>query len=63
MLLPEKKIQVGPMYSVAPGDTLLSVAATMKTTVKMIMQHNPNIPEDGMIQPGQLVLAKHFDAT
>ena len=61
MLLPEKKIQVGPLYTVAAGDTLLSVAATMKTTVKMIMQNNPTIPDDGMIQPGKLSPATDVD--
>jgi len=55
MLLPQGAIQVGPLYSVAPGDTLLSVAATMKTTVKMLMENNPQIPEDGMIKVGKKV--------
>jgi spore germination protein YaaH len=46
---------VGPLYEVESGDTIMSVAATMKTTVKMLMTNNPQIAENGMMKPKQKI--------
>lgn len=50
-----QKIQVGPLYSVAPGDTLVSVAATMKTTVKKLLENNPQISDNGLLNPSDKI--------
>lgn len=50
-LLTEEVIQVGPLYTVQSGDTLLSIAAKTRTTVRSLMENNPALPPDGMIQP------------
>mmetsp|Transcript_59658 Transcript_59658/g.122369 ORF Transcript_59658/g.122369 Transcript_59658/m.122369 type:complete len:1183 (+) Transcript_59658:230-3778(+) len=50
-LLVGKQIQVGPLYTVQSGDTLLSIAAKTRTTVRSLMENNPQIPPDGMIMP------------
>lgn len=36
-------VAVGPLYEVQKGDTLLSVAAMAKTTVKSILQVNSDL--------------------
>jgi len=55
MLLTEREIVVGPLYSVQPGDTLLSIAASTRTTVRSLVENNPTIGADSLIVPGDKV--------
>ena len=48
-------VAVGPIYEAQAGDTLLSVAAFAKTTLKAILRVNGDlaVASDGMLQAGQ----------
>jgi hypothetical protein len=55
LLLTEREIVVGPLYTVQPGDTLLSIAASTRTTVRSLVENNPSIGSDALIVPGDRV--------
>ena len=40
-----------PVYSVVSGDTLLSIAAMAKTTVKAILANNPDVWDAPSLMP------------
>jgi len=45
-------IYIGPRYTIENGDTLLSIAAAMRTTVKSILENNPTVSADGVLEVG-----------
>uniref|UniRef100_A0A7S1DGV3 LysM domain-containing protein n=1 Tax=Hemiselmis andersenii TaxID=464988 RepID=A0A7S1DGV3_HEMAN len=45
-------IYIGPRYTVQHGDTLLSIAAVMRTTVKSILENNPSVLAGSTLQVG-----------
>jgi len=57
MLIPSdlsdrEPIYIGPRYRVQSGDTLLSIAAVMRTTVKSILDNNPAIVASANLDVG-----------
>jgi spore germination protein YaaH len=46
-------INVGPVYTSQAGDSLINVAARFHTTVKSIIDVNPDVSESNDILPGQ----------
>ena len=46
-----QRLAVGPVYSVVSGDTLLSIAAMAKTTVKAILANNPDVWDAPSLMP------------
>lgn len=46
-------INVGPVYAVQAGDTMVSLAARFHTTVKKIMSVNPDVTGKDDVSPGQ----------
>lgn len=51
-------VVIGSTYKVQPGDTLARIAARLRTTVKKIMEVNPDMhtPE---IEPNQVFCREH----
>lgn len=41
------------VYRVGEGDTLLSVAARFRTTIKSLLLLNPDVDVEGFLQPRQ----------
>jgi len=54
-VFPYEKLVIGPTYSVHPGDTLLSIAGSAKTTLKAILENNPDILDDSDLREGQKI--------
>jgi len=48
-------ITLGPVYTSRTGDSLISIAASAKTTVKAILENNPDLLDQESLAPGQEV--------
>lgn len=46
-----QRFVIGPLYNVTSGDTILSIAAMAKTTVKAILVNNPDVTRAEALQP------------
>jgi len=54
-LAPLQRINVGPTYAAQQGDTLVSIAASMRTTVKALLDHNRDLLDAAQLVEGQKV--------
>ncbi|KAJ1477921.1 hypothetical protein T484DRAFT_1819518, partial [Baffinella frigidus] len=52
-LAPLQRINVGPTYAAQQGDTLVSIAASMRTTVKALLDHNRDLLDAAQLVEGQ----------
>jgi len=52
-VIPEEYIKLGPVYTVQPGDSLISIAASAKTTVKTILENNADLMDHDSLVEGQ----------
>jgi len=46
-------MNIGPVYRLVPGETLYSVAARFRTTVKSLLDLNPDIESEASVRDGQ----------
>ena len=49
----QEEVKLGPIYQVQPGDTIISVAAAAKTTVKQILENNADLYHVDSLVEGQ----------
>lgn len=49
----QEEIKLGPTYTVQPGDTIITVAAAAKTTVKQILENNADLYHVDSLVEGQ----------
>lgn len=54
-LAPLQRIRVGPTYSAKEGDSLVTIAASMRTTVKALLDHNRDLLDAAALHEGQKV--------
>ena len=46
-------LNLGPIYQLGEGETLASVARQFRTTVKSLLQLNPDLVDPSSVRPGQ----------
>ena len=48
-------LNIGPIYKFQLGDTMMGIAGRFRTTIKSLLDLNPDILNPGTVQPGQEV--------
>lgn len=46
-------LNIGPIYRFQAGDTLMSVAGRFRTTIRSLLDLNPDVLDPDSVQPGQ----------
>jgi len=48
-------LNIGPVYKFQPGDSLMSIAGRFRTTIKSLLDLNPDITDPAVVRTGQEV--------